>query len=113
MVQCNCFGGDKIGFQNLNPDGYLRNTGGRERLEPARGGGPTRRGRRVGLAPVGRVVLWAFVGLVLIRGLGAIFGSGEAADRSTAAAPDERRFPDDEARPFAVRFAHTYLGGSS
>ncbi len=58
------------------------------------------------------MVLWAFVGLVLIRGLSAIFGGGDATDRSTAAAVDERRFPDDEARAFAVRFTHTYLGGS-
>jgi hypothetical protein len=79
--------------------------------------GATVTGRRrglgsAGLARVGRVVLWAFVGLVLIRGLGAIFGGGEATDRSTDAAAGERRFPDDEARAFAVRFTHTYLGGS-
>lgn len=68
----------------------------------------------IGLARVGRVVLWAFVGLVLIRGLGAIFGDGGAAsDRGSSAAASERRFPDDEARAFAVRFTHAYLGGSS
>lgn len=62
------------------------------------------------LARVGRVVLWAFVGLVLIRGFGAIFSGGDAADRAVPA--QGSRFPDTEARAFAVRFAHVYLGGS-
>ncbi len=66
----------------------------------------------LGVARVGRVALWAFVVLVLIRGLGAIFGGGEATDRGATAEAQERRFPDDEARAFAVRFTHTYLGGS-
>jgi hypothetical protein len=65
----------------------------------------------LGVARVGRVVLWASVGLVLVRGVGAIFAGGEATDRSTPAAANER-FPHDEARAFAVRFTHTFLGGS-
>ncbi len=97
------------GAQDLWAGAGVAEAGKRDR----RGGGPGRgRGGRIGLAPVGRVVLWAFVGLVLIRGLGAILGGGDATDRNATVAAQERRFPDDEARAFAVRFTHTYLGGS-
>ncbi len=79
--------------------------------DAATGAGRRRGLGSAGLARTGRVMLWAFVGVVLIRGLGAIFGGGEATDRDMAAAA-ERRFPDHEARAFAVRFTHAYLGGS-
>lgn len=65
-----------------------------------------------GLASAGRVLLWAFVGLVLIRGLGAVLGGQDSAERGAVAAVQGPRWPDDEARAFAVRFTHAYLGGS-
>lgn len=66
-----------------------------------------------GLASVGRVALWAFVGLVLVRGLGTILGGSDGADRGSLSAAQESRFPDDEARAFALRFTHAFLGGTS
>lgn len=67
------------------------------------------RGERGLLAPLGRIALWAFVGLVLVRGVGAILGSGSAADRGPGGPAQNSRFPDPEARAFAVRFARAYL----
>jgi Conjugative transposon protein TcpC len=57
---------------------------------------------------VGRIALWAFVVLVLARGLGEILGPGWdrlAPPVSGAGA----RTPDDPARAFAVGFARAYL----
>jgi hypothetical protein len=59
---------------------------------------------------VGRIALWAFVVLVLARGLGEILGSGR--DRPAPSASEARAHtPDDMARAFAVGFARAYLTG--
>lgn len=57
----------------------------------------------------GRVALWAVVGLVLVRGVGAILS--DPADRREPAAPERAAasWPDAEARAFAERFAAAYL----
>lgn len=69
------------------------------------------RGRRGSgrLAVAGRVVLWAFVGLVLLRGLGAIFSSSSPADRGASNVVRGDASLGVEAQAFAVRFATTYL----
>lgn len=57
----------------------------------------------------GRVVLWAFLVVVLVRGLGDIASGPE---RRPSASPGQGavpRFPDAEAEAFAVRFARVYL----
>ncbi len=60
----------------------------------------------IGLRSAGRVALWIAVGLVLIRGVGSIVSEpASPAGRASA----EPRFPDAEARAFAVRFASAYL----
>jgi Conjugative transposon protein TcpC len=57
---------------------------------------------------VGRILLWAFVALVLARGLGDILGFGE--DRlAPPATGAEAQAPDDGARAFAAGFARAYL----
>lgn len=67
------------------------------------------RGGQSLLAPVGRVALWTFVALVLVRGLGAILGGAPTLEGGSAAAARGVGFPDVEARAFAVRFARAYL----
>lgn len=69
-------------------------------------------GRSVGsaLRAVGRVALWALVGLLLLRGVSGVLseprqGDSTAADRSAAAAP--------ATAAFAVRFARAYLTDAS
>lgn len=58
--------------------------------------------------PAGRAVLWLCIGVVLVRGLGDVFGgSGAPARRAPHDVPG--RWPDDRARAFAVEFAHAYL----
>jgi hypothetical protein len=57
---------------------------------------------------VGRIALWAFVMLVLLRGVGEIMGSG--GDRlAPSASGAGAHTPDDRARAFAVGFARAYL----
>jgi hypothetical protein len=57
---------------------------------------------------IGRIVLWAFVAVVLVRGLGGIVGFG--GDRLARPAPGpEAPGPDDRARAFAAGFARAYL----
>jgi hypothetical protein len=59
-----------------------------------------------GLRSAGRVVLWLAVAIVLVRGVGSIMSEPAGpAGRATA----EPKFPDAEARAFAVRFASAYL----
>jgi hypothetical protein len=56
----------------------------------------------------GRVLLWVFIGLVLIRGLGDILAGG----REQAAAPaptSAAAFPGDHERAFAAGFARVYV----
>lgn len=55
----------------------------------------------------GRVLLWAFVLLVLVRGLGDIVSDAE--QRSPAPAGAASAFPGDAERAFAVRAARAYL----
>jgi hypothetical protein len=61
------------------------------------------------LTRLGRLVLWAAVGVVLVRGLGDVLAS----PRSTPPTPARERalagWPDDAARAFAVEFATAYL----
>jgi hypothetical protein len=58
---------------------------------------------------VGRCVLWGAIGLVLLRGVGAIV-TDPATDGSRGdTLADAVGFPDDEARAFAVRFTRAYL----
>lgn len=60
----------------------------------------------------GRVLLWALVVVVFVRGVGAILVPGEDATRDSGnRATQHEAFPDGEARAFAVRFAAAYLGG--
>lgn len=92
-------------------DGDARDAQGDEPLSDRRRARSRRGGN--GLASAGRLVLWACIGLVLIRGLGATLGSSDATDRGAVAAAHGSRFPDGEARAFAVRFTQAYLGGSS
>lgn len=62
------------------------------------------------LRPVGRVAIWIVVGLLLVRGLGAVLAPREAP--ISAAHPAGAR--DDQASAaFAVRFARTYLSDPS
>jgi hypothetical protein len=64
------------------------------------------------LKGVGRVLLWAFVAVLLIRGAADLFEREQpvAAVRGAAAVPVV--WPDDEARAFAVEFARAYLSYS-
>lgn len=64
---------------------------------------------------VGRVLLWAVLGLVLVRGVGSILTDdpAERAPQGDATARRSRTWPDDEARAFVVRFATAYFGFSS
>jgi hypothetical protein len=60
----------------------------------------------------GRIALWVFIGLVLVRGLGDVLsGAGEqsAAPQPAPAAA----FPGDEARAFAAGFARVYVESPS
>lgn len=56
----------------------------------------------------GRVVLWAVIVVVLVRGLGVIV-AGPTQDRATGHRTEAATFPDGEARAFAVRFVRSYL----
>jgi len=68
----------------------------------------TRRGRDVART-AGRVVLWVTVGLIFVRGLGAVAAGPH---KPTATAPSRAEAPRDlsaDAQAFAVRFAAAYL----
>jgi len=71
-------------------------------------GGASRRGRDVARA-AGRVALWAALGLIFLRGLGAVAAGPHkptATPAPRAAATSER---GTDAQAFAVRFAREYL----
>jgi hypothetical protein len=61
------------------------------------------------LRGAGRVALWIAVAIVLVRGIGAIASDPDGAPTGRGAQIAEVRFPDDEARAFAVRFVNAYL----
>lgn len=70
----------------------------------------TRRGSASSLRFVGRCVLWGAIGLVLLRGVGAIVSDPSTdGSRGDTSAAEAVSFPDDEARAFAVRFTRAYL----
>lgn len=56
----------------------------------------------------GRVVLWAVIVLLLVRGLGDVL-SGGASGPGAPPAQTREPFPDDAARAFAVGFARVYV----
>jgi hypothetical protein len=62
------------------------------------------------LATVGRLVLWAAVGLVLVRGVGDVLGAQRPPGAARVQRAAERvPWPDDAARALAVEFASVYL----
>lgn len=70
-----------------------------------------KRSHRGAARTAARVLLWAFVCVVVARGVGDILaGSTRDADRPRPAAV---AFPNAEARTFATRFARTYFEGGS
>ena len=66
---------------------------------------------RSALRTTGRVALWIAVAVVLVRGLGAIVSDPAGTPAGRGAQIAAVRFPDDEARAFAVRFVSAYLDG--
>jgi hypothetical protein len=58
------------------------------------------------LRPLGRLAIWSVVGLLLIRGLGAVLAPAQAGGPSGGAASGEG---DQASAAFAVRFARVYL----
>ncbi len=66
---------------------------------------------RSALRATGRVALWVAVAVVLVRGVGAIASDPAGTPSGRGAQIAAVRFPDDEARAFAVRFVSAYLGG--
>lgn len=70
-----------------------------------------RRAGRSGSAvrAAGRVALWVAVGIVLVRGIGAIASDPAPAPTGHGRDNAAAGFPDDEARAFAVRFVSAYL----
>jgi Conjugative transposon protein TcpC len=65
---------------------------------------------RAAVAAAGRAVLWALVGLLLIRGVASSLSGPEHGERQPVAG---RGALDPATGAFAVRFARAYLGGSS
>lgn len=62
----------------------------------------------------GRVLLWALIVVVFVRGVGAILAPADRSpDRSEHRSEWALGFPDGEARAFAVRFAAAYLRGDT
>ncbi|MDQ3091840.1 MAG: hypothetical protein M3R46_09310, partial [Actinomycetota bacterium] len=57
---------------------------------------------------IGRVLLWAFVLLVLVRGIGAIL-SPPPEPRAQPTPSAQQRWPGDAAGAYAVSFAKAYL----
>ncbi len=82
----------------------------RQRTEDRRRPERTEPARNV-LRTVGRVLLWGFVLLVFVRGVGDIMrGDPERAGHAQAGPGGAAlSFPDDEARAFALQFARAYL----
>ena len=64
------------------------------------------------VARVGRLVLWLAIAFVLVRGLGAVLDTSATRDAVGVGASAASGWPDDEARAFAVSFAHVYLSSS-
>jgi len=62
------------------------------------------------LRAVGRVALWALVGLLLLRGISGVLTEPRRADTATA---DHSTLSDPATAAFAVRFARTYLSEPS
>ncbi|MGH2944830.1 MAG: conjugal transfer protein [Solirubrobacteraceae bacterium] len=60
-------------------------------------------------ARLGRLVLWAAVAVVLVRGLGDILASPRSTPIVAARERTRDVWPDDAARAFAVQFATAYL----
>lgn len=60
----------------------------------------------------GRVALWVLIAVVLVRGVGAILSGNHPEAGSGQSSVRVERFPDGEARAFAVRFVSAYLDGS-
>jgi hypothetical protein len=58
---------------------------------------------------LGRLLLWTVLIVVLVRGLSDILGDRAAVISSPARLATTARFPDDEARTFAARFARLYV----
>lgn len=56
----------------------------------------------------GRLVLWALIGLIFIRGLGAVAAGPQKPVSPAAARTAVAQFPDPDAEAFAVRFARAY-----
>src|SRR5215207_9732693 len=72
--------------------------------------GGSQRGRAFAAARVsGRAVLWAFVLLVLSRGLAELVRGPQRAQTSAPSQASVAAFPDGEARAFAISFARRYL----
>ena len=61
------------------------------------------------LVRVGRLVLWAAVAVVLVRGLGDVLASPGSTSTVRARERTGEVWPDDAARAFAVEFATAYL----
>ncbi len=61
------------------------------------------------LRTAGRLALWACVGLVFLRGLGAILGGPRSAARPASSHSRLASLPDGDARAFAASFARVYL----
>lgn len=59
----------------------------------------------------GRIALWVFIGLVLVRGLGDVLSG--AGQQAAAPQPAAAAFPGDETRAFAASFARVYLESPS
>src|SRR3954447_11710032 len=64
------------------------------------------------LKRVGRVVLWCFVAVLLLRGAADLFVREPPAASVQAAPAAAAAWPDDPAKAFAVDFARAYLGYS-
>lgn len=62
------------------------------------------------LRVAGRLALWAFVGLLLLRGLSGVLAEPRPA---SPVAADHSNISDPATAAFAVRFARTYLSGPS
>jgi DNA-directed RNA polymerase specialized sigma24 family protein len=91
-------GGDRDGEKKNGGEGPGRQT------DRAHGAGTVRGALRT----AGRLALWAFLALVMARGIGDILAE-EPAPRAQAPAETRETFPDTEAQAFAASFARAYL----
>src|SRR3954463_1457734 len=78
---------------------------------PSRGASGTRPAGDL-LKRVGRVVLWLFVAVLLLRGAADLFVREQPAASVQAAPAAAAAWPDDQAKAFAVDFTRAYLGYS-